>query len=266
MTIPKTDAAYWEGNWYARDDVPSRIVPASATYTERKIHELLVRVLAGRRGQSLLEIGCGASRWLPYFAVEHGVTVSGMDYAPRGCAIARQVLDKEGIAGEILHRDALAENPELQGRFDIVFSYGVVEHFSDTAACVAAFARYLKPGGIIVTTVPNVAGAVGAVQQRLERSVYDTHLPITREHLAAAHRAARLDIVESGYLGVCDFHVLNIVNVPKRGLRGHAVHAATRVAYRFSRLVWAVERVWTLRPGRWLAPMVYCVGRNVTPS
>ena len=225
-----------------------------------------MRVLDGRRGQRLLEIGCGASRWLPYFAIEHGMQVSGVDYAPGGCALARQVLEKEGVAGDVLQLDALADNVALQQRFDVVFSYGVVEHFVETAHCVKAFTQYLKPGGLIVTTIPNVTGAIGSIQQRLERAIYDTHVPLDRDQLAAAHRAAGLHVVDSGYLGVCDFHVLNIVNVPRQGLRGHLVHLVTRLAYRFSRVMWGIERVVPLKPRRWLAPMVYCVATVTDPS
>src|SRR5687768_7548575 len=97
---PKTDAAYWDIH-YPPDSVPDRIEPARATYLERRLHDLLARTLAPRRGQQLLEIGCGGSRWLPYFAVEHGLKVTGVDYAPLGCALARRVLDKEGVKGEI---------------------------------------------------------------------------------------------------------------------------------------------------------------------
>ncbi|WP_437830178.1 methyltransferase domain-containing protein [Sorangium sp. So ce1153] len=36
---------------------------------------------------------------------------------------------------------------------DAVVSPGVVEHFEDTAGCLRACARYLRPGGPIITEV-----------------------------------------------------------------------------------------------------------------
>lgn len=259
MPLAKTDPTYWDENWYCLDTVPSPIVPEQATYLERKWHELFTRLLAHRRGQKLLEIGCGGSRWLPYFALEHGLQVSGVDYAPRGCALARQVLARAGVAGEILQADAFAENLPLHEQFDIVVSFGVLEHFSDTSGCVAALRRYLKRGGILVTTVPNMRGAIGTVQRRLNRAVYDNHVPLTRGQLAEAHARAGMNVIECAYLGSSDFHALNVWNVPRRGVRGLAVHAAAHGCYRFSRAVWAVERVIPLKPGAWLAPTVYCV-------
>ncbi|WP_436620554.1 class I SAM-dependent methyltransferase [Sorangium sp. So ce136] len=39
------------------------------------------------------------------------------------------------------------------GAIDAVVSLGVVEHFEDTAGCLRACARYLRPGGRIITEV-----------------------------------------------------------------------------------------------------------------
>lgn len=95
----------------------------------------------------MLEVGCGGSRWLPFFA-NHGFRVTGIDYSALGCEQARAILDREHISGDIYERDAFGANSDLVGGFDVVVSFGVVEHFRDTTEPVRAFARYLKTSRI----------------------------------------------------------------------------------------------------------------------
>ena len=39
-------------------------------------------------GSRMIEVGCGGSIWLPYFAREQGFEVTGLDYTEQGCAAA----------------------------------------------------------------------------------------------------------------------------------------------------------------------------------
>lgn len=49
----------------------------------------------------------------------------------------------------------------MLGKFDVVVTFGVVEHFIDTRACLDAMSQFLKPGGLLVTSIPNLAGWIG---------------------------------------------------------------------------------------------------------
>jgi len=52
----------------------------------------------------------------------------------------------------------------LLGAYDFGVSFGVAEHFEDTAECLAAFRRFLKPSGILFTAIPNLAGLLGSAE------------------------------------------------------------------------------------------------------
>jgi SAM-dependent methyltransferase len=59
-------------------------------------------------------------------------------------------------------------DPDLDiGQFDLVYSLGLIEHFSDFADAVAAHARLVKPSGVLVLGVPNYRGLNGWVATRL---------------------------------------------------------------------------------------------------
>jgi len=84
----------------------------------------------------------------PYFAKEFGFKVYGIDYSEIGCKQAREVLSNTGVEGNVICAIFFSPPENLIDAFDVVVSFGVVEHFEDTAG-IAAFSRFLKPNGIL---------------------------------------------------------------------------------------------------------------------
>jgi len=158
---------------------------------------------AGRR--RLLEMGCGGSKWLPWFARELGYDVEGVDYSPVGCEKARSGLAAAGVSGVVHCKDFLTLGPEFDRRYDIVASFGVIEHFEDPVSVLRLFARCLAKGGLVLTFVPNMAGLYGTLIKRLDRPLYDTHVIFDLEELSAFHERAGLRIVHATYSGWADF-------------------------------------------------------------
>ena len=83
-----------------------------------------------------------------------GLRVQAMDYNPDYCRIARLRAQRYGLdlpivvaAGERL--------PYESGTFDGVVCLDVLEHVQDPQAVLRESHRVLKPGGVVLTTVPN---------------------------------------------------------------------------------------------------------------
>ena len=133
----ETDKAgqnYWSKTWESTE-VPSAVNPRGLglnNYANRCLHRIFRQVLVASpvfRDGDLLEIGCGASAWLPYFSKEYGYRISGIDYSQAGCVSAEQVLKNSKVEGSIYCLDAFSLPSDLLGKFDVVFSSGVVEHY-----------------------------------------------------------------------------------------------------------------------------------------
>ncbi len=131
----------------------------------RPLHEVnalrvdyLLRLIEGRfgrRGQKLsslrvLDIGCGAGLVCEPLALR-GAQVTGVDAAEKNIAAARAHAAGSGIA-----IDYRAGDPEralaVEERFDVVLLLEVVEHVDDVAGFVAAAARHVAPGGLLVAS------------------------------------------------------------------------------------------------------------------
>jgi SAM-dependent methyltransferase len=253
---------YWERVWRDRRR-PSFVDlsgPGARDYPRKCLYSFLRSVLAGEqtRGKKLIEIGCGNSVWLPHFARYFGYDVFGLDYTPSGCARARAILQHAGEEGTIIEGNLFDPPAELVGDFDVVTSFGVVEHFRDTAACLAACARLVKPGGIIITEIPNLSGLLGWLQKLIDRQVYDVHVPLDRRQLALAHAQAGLSVIQSRYLVTVNFGALNW-----SGYRQAIHRIAARLCLYPSAGVWVLEELgMPSLPNRLTSPYIVCVARK----
>jgi 2-polyprenyl-3-methyl-5-hydroxy-6-metoxy-1,4-benzoquinol methylase len=217
------------------------------------------------RGLRLLEMGCGDSTMLPIFANQFKFEVSGIDYSAVGCERAIQRLSNCGVQGKIVQTDFFSPPAEMLDTYDVVWSWGVIEHFINTAAVVCSFARFVKPGGLLITAIPNLAGAGGLLLSKMDKVVYDKHVVIDREQLRQAHEDAGLQIIDCNYLMSMNLAMCNMAgNEGARGLVRYlkkslvlGLHVATVpvffVEHGLGRL---------LPPNRLTSPYVVCVTRR----
>ena len=244
--------AHWDRLW-AQQPFPPEIDPHSTSvwaYRDRLLHEAIARSLEGRpRGLRLVELGCARSAWLPYFAREFGCRIAGLDYSEIGAAQTAQRLAEDNLACDVRCADLFRPPPDWLGAFDVVSWFGVAEHFRDTTGVIRAAAALLKPGGLMITEIPNMAGINGWLQRTLNKPVYDIHMPLTAAQLALHHHAAGLSVLTSEYVVPLDFGVVEIDGLPPG-----RVHRALDAALYALRLLggvawWLDRRLGPSRPG-----------------
>lgn len=259
MTLDKAGKQYWDKIWRI-SDIPQSVNPRQEglpNYVYRRFHEYFSKVFwnLNTHEKTLLEIGCARSVWLPYFAEKYGFEVYGIDYSEIGCKQAMQILLTEGVKGEIVCADFFSPPEFMLGAFDVVVSFGVLEHFKDSTACVVAFSKFLKPGGLLITNIPNLCGLNGLIQKMVDRSIYDIHLPLDKKSLARAHQINGLRVISCNYFLFMNLGVLNFDN-----LKGSLFYKAARLRSWINEVVWIFERgIPVLKANRWSSPYINCV-------
>lgn len=198
----------WDASW-AATNAPLRLRPWR-DYVSWRFARLFREYI--KPGDRVLEVGCGGSRFLPYFAKDLGAEVWGFDYTPAGVSSAKAALRRAGVEGKILQADLFAADDVPADYFDVVFSGGFIEHFEDTEGVVNRIVRFAKPGsGLVITEIPHVTGWMfRSLQRRLDQTIFDQHIPVTAETMDSAHLSAGVEIVRraSGF-GSLGIGVLN---------------------------------------------------------
>lgn len=194
----KAGEEYWSSFWqqYTMPPPVQLTPPDASNYAFREIHSFYEKVLP-KGSLQLAEIGCGNSVYLSYYHRYFGYAVSGLDYSAYGCEQTRKILERDCVPGTIHQGDLFHPPAALTGTFDIVCSFGVVEHFDDTTDVIRHIAAFSKPGGLIVTTIPNLTGITGWLQKWMNRPVYNIHRVMGLKELEKHCRAAGLEVIAS---------------------------------------------------------------------
>jgi 2-polyprenyl-3-methyl-5-hydroxy-6-metoxy-1,4-benzoquinol methylase len=196
----KAGEEYWSGFWknYQMPQAIDLSTKSLANYSFRQIHKFYSSVFSSikNKQQQLIEIGCGNSTWLSYFHKNFGFEVSGIDYSEYGCEQTKKILARDGVPGNIYLGDLFNAPENLIGKFDVVCSFGVVEHFNDTRDVLEHIGKFLKPGGILITTIPNLTGITGTLQKWMNKPVYDIHKVMTLEDISGYVKEAGFEIIQ----------------------------------------------------------------------
>jgi SAM-dependent methyltransferase len=115
---------------------------------------ILRRLLPALSGPEVLNAGAGAGS-LTLKLVDAGLRVTSVDASEPLCDWVRESLRERGAeaAHPVLCGDlARLELPDAA--FDAAVCGEVLEHLDDDAAALAELARVLRPGGLLVVTVP----------------------------------------------------------------------------------------------------------------
>jgi 2-polyprenyl-6-hydroxyphenyl methylase/3-demethylubiquinone-9 3-methyltransferase len=140
-------------------------------------------------GLDIIDVGCGAGLVTEPIS-SLGASVLGIDAAERNVLVAERHARLTGAC--VRYRHALPEDIAAEGgRFDAVISLEVVEHVADLQTFIAALARLVKPGGVLVIGTLNrtirsfIKAIIGAeyVLGWLPRGTHDWRKFVTPDEL-----------------------------------------------------------------------------------
>ena len=143
-----TDKKFWDSYFYKRQNKLRAV--ESVPFTD-----IFERYLDPDSGKTILEIGCADSDFLCYLAKRYGYKAYGIDYSDAISKTA-DIFKFNNLAEPTLYKeDFFNWNPDKQ--FDVVCSFGFIEHFENLDTVIAKHAELVSDNGKIIITLPHFA-------------------------------------------------------------------------------------------------------------
>lgn len=205
------------------------------------------------RGGTCFEIGCYPGPYLIYLGKTFGYTVGGIDTTPGVVAALPDLVRSQGVeVSGFVQGDFLTY--ALDQQYDVVCSFGFIEHFLNYEEVIRRHIALVKPGGILVLSCPNFRRL-----QWVFHRLFDA--PNLRRHVLAAMNfrewnkifsEAGMEVLHQSYYRTCEVW---------RTREGSPRPIRDKVAWRLVRLAQALDtRIrW---PNRWTSPYMVTFARK----
>lgn len=222
-------------------------------------------VLKNESKKTLMEIGAGSSGWLPYFSQKYGYKVSGLDYSEIGCKIGLKNLEMTKVDfDEMICEDIFKWNSPK--KYDVIFSYGVIEHFEHPEKILKICHDHLNKDGIIITVVPNLAGLMGSWSKRFVPDIFAIHKIIKKDELKRLHLENGFSDLKTGYAGTMSIHVIPWIRSNHFLFRENSIQKKISMfaIKAFGKVFSTIDRGLKVNlPSRYLSPYVISIMRKV---
>lgn len=193
-----TDSTYWDSEY--------RYATFASAPTNHPINQLIKKHCAGQSG-SVFEVGCFPGTFLYTFG-ELGYQLNGIDTAPRLPEMISDMQQRGFHLGEFSRADFF--NIPHAPQYNVVCSFGFIEHFIDFETVIKKHLDLVAPGGTLIITTPNFAGFYQYLAHKLtDQKNLARHnvASMNPERWAALCTEAGYTIIEAGYAGKFDFWV-----------------------------------------------------------
>ncbi len=152
-----------------------------------------------------LEVGCYPGRYLAVLG-KLGYTVHGVDLTPGVDKMPEAFMRMGFNVGEFTRADFLGH--DFHRTYDVVCSFGFIEHFTDWGTVLLRHACLVAPGGTLLIETPNFSGPVqGFFHRWLDAENYARHNPAAMDprEWAAVLEANGFVIEQATWMGRFDF-------------------------------------------------------------
>jgi SAM-dependent methyltransferase len=196
-----TEKEYWDQYWQ-KYSLPLEVSKSIDNPFLIEILNTFDRYLPYDKSQSILEIGGSPGQYLAYMHKTYGYKISCLDFSSIGCAKTLENYELLQIKGTVYQTDLFSEDLRLP-LFDIVYSLGFIEHFSDTNLVIEKHLNLTKPGGILFLGVPNFSGVNHFFLKRLAPHLLSKHnlAVMDLNNWISFEKKFNLQTIYKGYIG-----------------------------------------------------------------
>jgi len=185
-----TDRAFWKAFWKSKKDLIFYIKP------DYHFAGIIKKLVADNGIRSAVELGGFPGYYTVYYKKYLNLDATLFDYFIHD-GLIKELLEKNGLKFEdisVIEADLFTYQPVK--KYDLVSSFGLIEHFSDVKDIISRHVNLLNPKGTLFITLPNFTGVNGWIQRKFDRENYSKHNIATMNPALLAQACKELGLVE----------------------------------------------------------------------
>lgn len=164
-----TDRSFWKSFWESKKDLIFFIKP---NYV---FGDILSKLIKEKNIKNAIELGGFPGYYATYLKKYEHLDTTLFDYFIHE-GLINQLLEKNGLKpGDINIIEADLFDYKPKALYDLVLSFGLIEHFSNTKSIIDTHLQFLKPGGTLFITLPNFKSINGWIQRKFDLENYKKH-------------------------------------------------------------------------------------------
>ncbi len=200
-----------------------------------------------------LEIGCYPGNYLIYLGNKFNYEVSGVDTTPFLLTRLPLHLAQNNIKiGKLYNENFLTFNPGK--KYDVVCSFGFIEHFIDFGKIIEKHIQLVKPSGILVITCPNFRKLQHILHRFLDPENLQRHNLVSMDlkKWTKVLQNNNMKVLYKGYSETTDFWA----DSPKNGMIKNYI--SNNIRYLFNHINQHVNL-----PNPWTSPYIVCIAQKM---
>lgn len=185
-------SSYWDSVWSSRKLQENFDI---------QFRDTLSRCLPYDEKLSCIELGCIPGSYLVFMKENFGYRIHGIDYS-NNVDTLHETMSSNGISDYQFYRaDVRTWTPPM--KFDIVCSFGLIEHFSSPGRIIEKHIEMMNANGFLVLEVPNFRYGQYLLHLLLDNENLLRHNTdaMRKEYVEDILQSRGLKIVYSGYEG-----------------------------------------------------------------
>ena len=192
----------------------NRFLEYMGSYDDHQIWDVIYPQHMPAPGATVVEIGSAPGEHLVKLSKTFGLVPYGIEYSDSGVEVNRALFTAHGLDPQkVIQMDFFSDECLLRYRehFDVVVSRGFIEHFKDPSHVVDRHLELLKPGGLLIVTIPNLQGVNRSLTRLFHKELIPMHnLEImSKVPFFKLFDTAKVRPLICAYIGTFSFYLFN---------------------------------------------------------